>query len=71
MLKLRSCLQKVKKHREETGGATTLIPASAPPDSSALKANLAKARELAAKVQRGKQTGEDRSQQQDAETRDR
>lgn len=71
MASLRSCLRKVKKHREETTGVTSLITTSTSTDSSTLKVNLAQARELAAKVQRYKEGGEGLSQQHDAETRDR
>lgn len=72
MASLRSCLQKVKKHREETTtGVTSLISTSTSTDSSTLKVNLARARELAAKVQRHEERGDGQSQQHDAETRDR
>lgn len=68
---LRSCLQKVKKHQEETTGVASLISTSTSTDSSRVKANLAQARELAAKVQRQKEGREEHSQQHDAETRGR
>lgn len=69
---LKSCLQKVKKHREQTPNATSMVSAPAPSaDPSALKAQLAQAKELVAKVQRRKERPEDQSQQHDAETRDR
>lgn len=71
MASLRSCLRKVKKHREETAGVTSLMAPSTCADSSTLKVKLAQARELAAKVQRHKETGEGQSQQQGAESQDR
>lgn len=71
MANLRSCLQKVKKHRKEATGGASLISTSTSSDSSRLKASLAQARELAAKVQRQKERAEDHSQQHDAETRER
>lgn len=68
MASLRSCLRKVKKHREETAGVVAMSTCA---DSSTLKVKLAQARELAAKVQRHKEAEEGQSQPQDAETQDR
>lgn len=69
---LKSCLQKVKKHREQMPNVTSVVPAPAPSaDPSALKAQLAQAKELVAKVQRRKERPGDQSQQQDAGARDR
>ncbi|XP_056904020.1 DNA replication factor Cdt1 [Takifugu flavidus] len=66
MATLKSCLQKVKKPN-----ATSVISAPTPPaDPSTLKAQLAQAKELVAKVQRRKERPEAPSQQQDAEARD-
>lgn len=61
----------MKKHKEETTGVASLISTSTSADSSRLKANLAQARELAAKFQRYKERGEEHSQQRDAETGER
>ncbi|TNM99669.1 hypothetical protein fugu_012702 [Takifugu bimaculatus] len=66
MATLKSCLQKVKKPN-----ATSVISAPTPPaDPSTLKAQLAQAKELVAKVQGRKERPEAPSQQQDAEARD-
>lgn len=72
MANLKSCLQKVKQHKEQRPNATSVISAPTPSaDHSTLKAQLAQAKELVAKVQRRKERPEAQSQQQDAEARDR
>lgn len=66
---LKSCLQKVKK---QMPSATSVISAPTPSaDPSTLKAQLAQAKELVAKVQRRKERPGAQSQQHDAEARDR
>lgn len=64
---IKSCLQRVKRHREVTSISTSTLST----DPSTLKANLARAKELAAKVHRRKEGQDDESQQHDADARDR
>lgn len=64
---LKSCLQRVKRHREVTSTSTSTLPT----DPSTLKANLAQAKELVAKVHRRKEGQDGESQQHDADARDR
>lgn len=68
---LKSCLQKVKKRGEQMPSATPVTSAPTPPaDPSTLKAQLAQAKEMVARVQRRKERPEAQSQQCDAEARD-
>lgn len=72
MASLRSCLQKVQKHRAHLSSVTASVSTSTPPEPGALKASLAQARELAAKVQRHQEAArEGQNQHPDAEARER
>lgn len=67
---LRSCLQKVQKHREQAANATSATSVTSA-DPGTLKAQLAQAKELVAKVRRRTERPEAQSQQHHAEARDR
>lgn len=63
---LKSCLQRVRRHREQRPTA-----ASVTSDPATLKAQLAQAKELVAQVQRRRERPEGPSQELPAEARDR